>query len=1067
MSTHQNVQPVTQRFRLDTQSTDELRKLTPQFGFNGLGELVFRRTYSRDNESWADVVIRVVEGCMSIRKEHFYRNSLRWVDSEWQSFAREMALSLFNMEWLPPGRGLWMMGTDFTYQRGSMALYNCAATDSAEDLVLSAEWTMDCLMNGVGVGFSTYWRGTATAPDKSDSELFVIPDSREGWVASLIRLMCAYVNSPRYGKNKFPVFDYSQIRSAGEPIRGFGGTASGPAPLKQLHERVESYLDAFCAGRLQCRSKTWKEFKSEGKPSEWREVEVDVDKPYQHTRLIADVFNAIGACVVAGNVRRCLPGDAMVHTRTGLVPIKDVQVGCDVLTSHGYQKVLTKFIQGVQKLVKVITQDGYFRCTVDHKIAVCTGYESYEWKKAGELCSGDRLLSPRTAIDGQKTRLPKYFTEGNEVPVLDADLAWLLGFLQADTDNDDSVDPPIRTYFKRYDIAKKIHDQLQCFDKNLDTGIGRWLCKLYAVGFNSEQLVGYLDKYSRSHSKVPEYILSAEKDVRLAYIAGICDSIGCLANRYIRVASSTCEQFVHDIQKVLYSCGIESRLSLQDEEYQVILVTQRSRQLFANIPELMSEVKTPTAFYAPNGFPSDFETNPKIRATHNLRIARQFNIDSYDSVHGECAYTPVEVLQVADDMSEETFDIEVENYHEFFCDGYLVSNSAQISLGDVYDDEFVNLKNYELHPERSAIGWMSNNSVVLKADKGYEDFSYIPDIARRIRDNGEPGVINLYNIQKYGRYGKESPDPATLVNPCSEITLCSMETCNLAEIFPPRCANPNRFYKALEYATFYASTVSLLPTHRSETNAIVARNRRIGISISGIAQWASGAVPAEWGMMNYTRMSTFLRAAYKIVKQTNTELAKVAGVLPSIRVTTVKPSGSISLLAGCTPGVHYPVSRYAIRRVRIGKLSPIVPALVEAGVPHEDDKVSENTYVFEFVIDHGDVRSAEQVSPWEQFSIVQMLQRHYADNCVSATIYFDKEKDGPDVEKMLAMFIPSLKSVSMLPHSGHGYAQAPYEPISKEEYERRLAAFHYPVYDQVRGNVPVGSKFCTNDHCEL
>ena len=378
----------------------------------------------------------------------------------------------------------------------------------------------------------------------------------------------------------------------------------------------------------------------------------------------------------------------------------------------------------------------------------------------------------------------------------------------------------------------------------------------------------------------------------------------------------------------------------------------------------------------------------------------------------------------------------------------------------------MNLKNYEINPERSAIGWLSNNSVVLRADRGYEDFSYIPDMARRIRDNGEPGMINLYNIQKYGRSGKELPDEATMVNPCGEISLCNFELCNLAEVFPPRCSDPQKFYKALEYATFYASTVSLLPTHRPETNAVIAKNRRIGVSISGIAQWASKSDSEEWGQMNYTKMITFLRKGYKVVRETNTRLAKESGVPAAVRVTTVKPSGSISLLAGATPGVHYPVSRYAIRRVRIGMTSPLVEPLIAAGVPHEKDIVSENTYVFEFVIDHGDVRPCEDVSPWEQFSVVQMMQKHYADNCVSATIYFDKEKDGPDVEKMLAMFIPNLKSVSMLPHSGHGYAQAPYEPLTFEEYEKRKSQFKPIDYKSVQGNVPEGSKYCSGDTCE-
>ncbi len=697
MTTENNIQPVLQRFKLLYTTKKRLNEGTPKFGFNGLGEVVFRRTYSRDNESWNDVVKRVIEGVMSIRKEHFVRNSLEWNDSHWQEFAKEMAMSLFNMEWMPPGRGLWMMGTDFMYARGSTSLNNCSAVDTKDDLVHAAEWTMDCLMNGVGVGFSTNWRGEATKPNKEDTVTFTIPDSREGWLESLTKLLCSYINSKKYGKNKYSIMDYSQIRPSGTPIKGFGGVSSGPEPLKKLHQRVESYLDAFCDQKLEARVKTWKEITDEvsGK-SEWKEVEVDICKPYDHTRLIADIFNAIGACVVAGNVRR----------------------------------------------------------------------------------------------------------------------------------------------------------------------------------------------------------------------------------------------------------------------------------------------------------------------------------------------------------------------------------SAEIALGNVNDQTFINLKNYVENPERGEIGWMSNNSVVLNSDHDYEDFSYIPDMARRIIDNGEPGMINLYNIQKFGRYGKEMEDKANLVNPCGEIPLESFELCNLAEVFPPRCKNGERYFQALKFATFYASTVSLLPTHRSETNAVIAKNRRIGVSISGVAQWASGEVDPEWGGMNYTKMTKFLREGYKVVRAENKKLAQLAGVPESIRVTTVKPSGSISLLAGVTAGVHYPVSRYAIRRMRIGADSPLVKVLQDAGVPNEPDSYSDNTLVFSFAIDHGNVRPCEEVSPWEQFSLVATMQRCYADNCVSATIYFDKEKDAADVEKMLAMYIPILKSVSMLPHAGHGYKQAPYEPITQEQFEKLKNEYKLPDFSTLSGMVPVGSKFCSGDTCE-
>ncbi|MDB4308204.1 fused protease/ribonucleoside-triphosphate reductase, partial [Gammaproteobacteria bacterium] len=395
-----------------------------------------------------------------------------------------------------------------------------------------------------------------------------------------------------------------------------------------------------------------------------------------------------------------------------------------------------------------------------------------------------------------------------------------------------------------------------------------------------------------------------------------------------------------------------------------------------------------------------------------------------------------------------------------------VRRSAEICIGDVDDETFMNLKNYEMNPERMDIGWMSNNSVSLKERHNYSDFSYIPEFANRVIDNGEPGMINLVNIQKYGRYGKKMKDDAYLVNPCGEICLESKELCNLSETFPPRCKDEDTWKKALEYATFYASTVSLLPTHRPETNAVISRNRRIGVSISGIAQWASNEIPDGWGGMNYTKMTRCLRDGYGIVRKENSRLAKSAGVPESIRVTTVKPSGSISLLAGCTPGVHYPVSRYAIRRMRIGMDSPLVQGLKDANIPWEKDTYSDKTLVFSFAIYHGNLRAAKDVSPWEQFKLAEMMQRCYVDNSVSCTIYFDK-KDAVDVEKMLSMFIPVLKCVSLLPRNDHKYAQAPYEEITKEQYEKRLSEYSRPNFDNVKGNEPVGSKFCTGEKCMI
>lgn len=121
---------INEYFQLDDVVVTHLESLKPEFGYNGFGEFIFYRTYSRtkrngQQENWADVVVRVINGVMSIRKDHYVRNRIDWDERRWQDYATEMAYAMFHMHWLPPGRGLWAMGTAFVVERGSMALYNC------------------------------------------------------------------------------------------------------------------------------------------------------------------------------------------------------------------------------------------------------------------------------------------------------------------------------------------------------------------------------------------------------------------------------------------------------------------------------------------------------------------------------------------------------------------------------------------------------------------------------------------------------------------------------------------------------------------------------------------------------------------------------------------------------------------------------------------------------------------------------------------------------------------------------------------------------------------------------
>ena len=233
-------------FRLPTDFvemyTPEYRK--PKFGFNGLGEIAYLRSYSRyieeldRQEMWHETVQRVVNGCFSMQKSHFEKEHLMWNQELKTTQAMRMYDKIFNMKFLPPGRGLWAMGTPITEQKKLYsALNNCAfvSTDTSniDEFISTFKFMMDSSMLGIGTGFDTKARNHSFRVylPKNEVKIFKIPDTREGWVESMGLLLESYFKSgqPTYE------FDYSSIRKEGVPLKTFGGVSGGPKPLMELH----------------------------------------------------------------------------------------------------------------------------------------------------------------------------------------------------------------------------------------------------------------------------------------------------------------------------------------------------------------------------------------------------------------------------------------------------------------------------------------------------------------------------------------------------------------------------------------------------------------------------------------------------------------------------------------------------------------------------------------------------------------------------------------------------------------------------------------------------------------
>ena len=397
-----------------------------------------------------------------------------------------------------------------------------------------------------------------------------------------------------------------------------------------------------------------------------------------------------------------------------------------------------------------------------------------------------------------------------------------------------------------------------------------------------------------------------------------------------------------------------------------------------------------------------------------------------------------------------------------------VRRSAELLIGRIEDDNFLNLKNSERYPERNSYdpaapgwGWMSNNSVETQVGK---DLSAIVEgIAR----NGEPGVIWLDVSRKYGRLADPANNKDWRVagyNPCAEQSLESYECCTLVETYLNRHDDLDDFKRTLKFAYLYAKSVTLLPTHWEETNAIMQRNRRIGTSMSGVANFADTKglpVLREW-----------MDEGYKVVKGHDNVYSEWLGIRESIKMTTVKPSGTVSILAGESPGVHWTVGgEYFDRAIRFANSDPMLPLFKMANYRVEPASESpDTTSVVFFPIKSGAKRSEKDVSIFEKMSLAATAQRYWSDNSVSVTVSFDSEKEAEHIGTVLHMYDGQLKTVSFLPQGNFTYPQMPYTQITSDEYDdatMKLFPIDFSgVYAGMAADA-IGEAYCTTDSCEI
>jgi adenosylcobalamin-dependent ribonucleoside-triphosphate reductase len=356
---------------------------------------------------------------------------------------------------------------------------------------------------------------------------------------------------------------------------------------------------------------------------------------------------------------------------------------------------------------------------------------------------------------------------------------------------------------------------------------------------------------------------------------------------------------------------------------------------------------------------------------------------------------------------------------------------------------------------------MSNNSIAAKVGTNYENYVDL------ISNNGEPGFIWLDVARNYGRLA-DAPDGKDYrvmgFNPCAEQPLESYELCTLVEVHLNRHDDKEDFLRTLKFAYLYGKTVTLMPTHWQTTNGIMQRNRRIGTSLTGIASFADTK-----GMPT---IRDWMDSGYNKIRGYDKKYSEWLCVRESIRVTTVKPSGSVSLLSGATPGVHWgPGGEFYLRAIRFGNTDPMVHLFKAAGYKVEADLVSANTSVVYFPVASGHPRSEKDVSLFEKIGLAATAQKYWSDNGVSVTLSFDKETETKHIAPALHLYEGELKAVSFLPMGNKTFPQQPYSNITREEYNSyvgKIAKIDWSaIYDGVENLEAVGEAYCTTDGCEI
>ena len=941
------------------------------------------------------------------------------------------------------GRWFWVGGTEWVEkQKNYIGAYNCASVPVVNWDAF--RFNFRALLMGCGVGtvveldkieqlpkikypinlvevteLGTNWvEGNSENDDsyftayKIDEDtlgiIYTVGDSKEGWVDIATDLLEFSSISLVGNEGRTVDFDYKQVnlsidlsyvRPAGIPLKGFGGL-SNPEKLEEGLKAITEILNETVGRKL-------------------------------NSLQVCKVLAWAGVISVSGNIRRCLPESSLVHTSKGLVPIKDIEVGSLVQTPLGFRKVTAKFDQGLQDVYELETNSFTPRATLNHRYAVLSSAKGdVSWKRVEELVEGDRLMHNTQLLPGGVTHLPEDFTAERPinsrtakdfvVPELNSNIAWLIGYTHGNgyvslgrhkTNNKPYGFVSWSTNSTYTELAPKLQEKidialalfgLSARHSNLkNENTAKSICSCI-------RLAEYFSEFIKKPKEpliIPSFILQGSVDIRAAYLAGLVDSDGAVNNRPPHLVTTVYRLFAKQVAAVVSSLGIAGRYATtypKEENWQV--------KYSITIPAFKQNYNSIIAPYSAKGELKIGQkrcgfTVPKYLVQQVYVWQELRNMGFQTSQTADCNYEryivetdlsldiPVTFKGLGSLDNVQTYDIEVEEAHCFYCDGFLTHNSAKINQGSPDDELFVTSKdnlwvqdaegNWKIDPKRDMLRLANHtisyhykpnletvvNAVSKQYYSGEGAIQYTPEFIARgnadlldtkdkklafialycnSKDLAKKYLVHLATDRYYDMDDRELEHRINRygANPCHEVGGASF-LCNLSQVHL-NMLDPHNTKQQEE--AFRASTLCALPLLSHIFDIEDFRYSReidpiIGISFTGLFDFFVHKFGYDWlEWWKTARSKNYPKAQYYLdserlclelwrdsVRNTTEEYCKKHSIKPPNRYTVVQPSGSVSLLTNASPGWHPPKATRYIRRITYSADSPIVQACRDLG----------------------------------------------------------------------------------------------------------------------------------------